>query len=208
MTTTAAIAAPPAAKMTLDEYLALEGEHLRDAVWELVDGVLTKMSAPTVEHQILIYLLCRFLNDHLPATGPRPGVALMGVGIALSQFRVPIPDLVYVRAERMSILTARIVNGAPDIVVEVLGSLSQDRAKDLTRNRQWYAAAAIPEYWILDPAHDTLTILQLTAGRYAESAVLTAADTLTTPILPGFALPLTKMSRPGARYALPQPTLT
>ena len=190
MTTTATIAAPPAAKLTLDEYLALEGEYLRDAVWELVDGVLTKMSAPTVEHQILIYLLCRFLNDHLPATGQRLGLALMGVGIALSQFRVPIPDLVYIRAERMPIITNRIVNGIPDIVVE---ALSQDRAKDLTRNRQWYAAAGIPEYWILDPAHDTLTILQLTAGRYTESAVLTAADTLTTPTLPGFALPLTRL---------------
>ena len=88
----------------------------------------------------------------------------------------------------MDILTARIVNGAPDLVLEVL---CQDRAKDLTRNRQWYAAAGIPEYWILDPAHDTLTILQLTDGRYTERAVLTASDTLTTPTLPGFALPLT-----------------
>ena len=188
MTTT--IAAPPTPKMTLDEYLALEGEYLRDAVWELVDGVLTKMTAPSVEHQILIYLLCRFLDTYLSAAAPIPGIALCGVGVALSQFRVPVPDLVYIRAERMPILTARIVNGAPDLVVE---ALSQDRAKDLTRNRQWYAAAGIPEYWILDPAHDTLTILQLTDGRYTEKAVLTASDTLTTPTLPGFALPLTRL---------------
>ena len=73
MTTTAiAIAAPPTPKMTLDEYLALEGEYLRDAVWELVDGVLTKMAAPSVEHQILIYLLCRFLHNHLPRPGSGP----------------------------------------------------------------------------------------------------------------------------------------
>ena len=188
--TTITIAAPPAAKMTLDEYLALEGEYLRDAVWELVDGVLTKMAAPSVEHQHLIGLLCRFIETHLSATVPPTGIALCGVGVALSQFRVPIPDLVYVCAERMDILTARIVNGAPDLVLEVL---CQDRAKDLTRNRQWYAAAGIPEYWILDPAHDTLTILQLTDGRYTERAVLTASDTLTTPTLPGFTLPLTRL---------------
>ena len=190
MTTTATIAAPPAAKMTLDEYLALEGEYLRDAVWELVDGVLTKMSAPTVEHQILIGQLYWMMRAYLAGIVPPPGAVFLGVGVALSQFRVPIPDLVYIRAERMPIITNRIVNGIPDIVVE---ALSQDRAKDLTRNRQWYAAAGIPEYWILDPAHDTLTILQLTDGRYTEKAVLTAADTLTTPILPGFALPLTRL---------------
>ena len=199
MTTTATIAAPPAAKMTLDEYLALEGEYLRDAVWELVDGVLTKMSAPSMDHQRLIYLLCRFLDDYLSAAVPPPGAVFWGVGVALSQFRVPIPDLVYIRAERMPIITNRIVNGAPDIVVE---ALSQDRAKDLTRNRQWYAAARIPEYWILDPAHDTLTILQLTASRYTEKAVLTAADTLTTPTLPDFALPLTKLFHDPVRAML------
>ena len=202
MTTTAAIAAPPAAKMTLDEYLALEGEYLRDAVWELVDGVLTKMPMPSVEHQCLVGQLYGGIETHLSAAVPIPGIALCGVGVALSQYRVPIPDLVYVKVERMSILTARIVNGAPDIVVEVLGSLSQDRAKDLTRNRQWYAAAGIPEYWILDPAHDTLTILQLTAGRYTEKAVLTAADTLTTPTLPGFALPLTRLFHDPVRAML------
>ena len=188
--TTTTIAAPPTAKMTLDEYLALEGEYLRDAVWELVDGVLTKMTAPSIDHQRLIALLYGFIETRLSAAAPIPGIALCGVGVALSQFRVPVPDLVYIRAERVPIITNRIVNGAPDLVVE---ALSQDRSKDLTRNRQWYAAAGIPEYWILDPPHDTLTILQLTDGRYTERAVLTASDTLTTPTLPGFTLPLTRL---------------
>ena len=188
--TTTTIAAPPTPKMTLDEYLALEGEYLRDGVWELVDGVLTKMTAPSMDHQRLIYLLCRFLDDYLSAAVPLPGAVFLGVGIALSQYRVPVPDLVYIRTDRMPFLVGRVVNGIPDIVVE---ALSQDRAKDLTRNRQWYAAAGIPEYWILDPDHDTLTILQLADGRYTERAVLTAADTLTTPALPGFALPLTRL---------------
>ena len=188
MTTT--IAAPPAVKMTLDEYLALEGEYLRDAVWELVDGVLTKMTAPSMDHQHLIGLLCRFIETHLSATVPPTGIALWGVGVAISKYRVPVSDLVYVRTERIEILRDRIINSAPDLVVEVL---CQDRAKDLTRNRQWYAAAGIPEYWILDPVHDTLTILELTEGRYTERAVLTASDTLTTPTLPGFALPLTRL---------------
>ena len=186
--TTITIAAPRAAKITLDEYLALEG--LRDGVWELVDGVPTKMTAPNLEHQHLIGLLYWTMRAYLMGIVPPPGVALLGVGVALSQFRVPVPDLVYIRAERMPILTNRIVNGIPDIVVQ---ALSQDRAKDLTRNRQWYAEAGIPEYWILDPVHDTLTILELTDGRYTERAVLTASDTLTTPTLPGFTLPLTKL---------------
>ena len=80
------------------------------------------------------------------------------------------------------------VEGAPDIVVEILSS---DRRRDLVRKRQVYAEAGVPEYWIFDPRADTATLLELRNGEYAERAVLTAADTVTTPLLPGLAIPLT-----------------
>ena len=186
-----------AAGMTVAEYLALEG--LDDGVWELVDGVLEKMPPPSLEHQHLIGLLYRLIDNHLAAALPPVGIALLGVGVALSQFRVPVPDLVYVRAERAHILGGNLVEGVPDLVVEVL---SQDRAKDLTRNRHWYAAAGIPEYWILDPVNDAITVLELSGGRYIERAVLTAGDTLTTAAIPGFALPLAQLFDDPVRHRL------
>ena len=68
--------------------------------------------------------------------------------------------------------------------------LSSDRSHDLVRKRQIYAEAGVREYWILDPRHDTVTLLELRGGVYAARATLAAGDTLTTPLLPGLAVPL------------------
>ena len=189
MTTATAMATqtPRGAKMTLDEYLALEE---REGVWELVNGVLEKMAEPSFEHQRLISLLCQWIDIYLAGVAPRIGIMLPGVAIALSQSRVAVPDLVYVRAERRHLWQGRIMTGAPDLVVEVL---SQDRAKDLVRNRQWYAEAGIPEYWILDPVNDTLTVLELAGGQYIERMALGRNDTLTTPAIPGLSISLNEL---------------
>ena len=79
------------------------------------------------------------------------------------------------------------IEGAPDIVVEILSS---DRNRDLVRKRQLYAEAGVPEYWIFDPLNDIATLLELQNGEYVQRAALAAADTLTTPLLPGLAIPL------------------
>ena len=199
MATTTPTQTQRTAKMTLDEYLALDE---LEGVWELIDGVLTKMAEPNHDHQQLITVLQWLIRSHLVAAMPRLGILLPGIALALSQSRVAVPDLVYVRAERQHLWQGRIMTGSPDLVVEVL---SQDRAKDLIRNRQWYAEAGIPEYWILDPAYDTLTILELAGGQYLERAVFTARDTLTTPAIPGLSIPLTELFDDPDRALLRQP---
>ena len=70
-----------------------------------------------------------------------------------------------------------------------------------TGTETWFASgrctaeAGIPHYWLCDLRQDTLTLLELQDGAYAERAALTAEDTLTTPLLPGFAIPLADIFR-------------
>ena len=186
-------------KMTVDEYLALDE---LEGGWELVDGVLQKMAKPNLDHQHLLALICQGIRACLNTAAPRLGLVLLDVDVRLSPFRVAEPDLVYVRAERSHLLQGVIVAGAPDLVLEIL---STDRSKDLIRNRQWYAQAGIPEYWILDPVHDTLTILELAGGGYIERAVLNRNDTLTTPTIPALSIPLTELFDDPDRALLRQP---
>ncbi|MDE2785950.1 MAG: Uma2 family endonuclease [Chloroflexota bacterium] len=171
------------AKLTLAEYLALE----IDGLWELVDGELCEMPPPNLDHQRLVGFLYRMLCTYLDGTTPSLGEALWGVGVALSESRMLIPDLVFVRAGREDIQQANYLDGVPDLVVE---ALSTDRQRDLALKRAWYAEAGVPEYWILDPVNDTLTVLELSGGEYTERAVLGHGDTLTTLTIPGFELPL------------------
>ena len=185
-------------QMTLADYRALD--EACEGVWELVDGVLEQMPPPTFDHQNLIDFLVSMINLFQMGLPAPIGWAVSGIGVVLADRRAPTPDLVYLRAERAHLIQGSFVEGIPDIIVE---ALSNDRARDLVMKRSWYAEAGIPEYWILDPANDALTILGLSDGEYVTVATLGHGDTLTTPTIPGFALPLQQLfNNPGRR--LPQ----
>ncbi len=184
MTTTTNIKA--GARLTLDEFFELPEMEQRI---ELHEGALYIMPEPNLDHQFLTQLLWKYLFDQLVAAGL--AYAYVPVNLALSATVCVAPDIIVVRAGREDIIHRVRVYGAPDIVVEVLSS---DRNRDLVDKREWYAAAGVPEYWILDPDADTLTPLALgDDGRYRERAVRTAADTLTTPLFPAFSRPLAQL---------------
>ena len=120
------------------------------------------------------------------------------VALSLERRILFSPDLVIILQGSSAVVTDRMVEGAPDIVVEILSS---DRRRDLVRKRQVYAEAGVPEYWIFDPRRDTATLLELRDGQYVERAVLGADATLTTTLLPGLAIPLADVFRHRRRPA-------
>ena len=174
------------ARMSLDEFLAL-GET--DERLELIDGALYIMSTPTKDHQFLLARLIVYFELYLDAFTPAPAEVYQDITTILSPElqRVVEPDLVVILGGRNDIGGLIYVEGVPDIVVEILSS---DRSHDLVRKRQIYAEAGVREYWILDPRYDTVALLELRGGVYVARAALTAGDTLTTPLLPGLAVPL------------------
>ena len=184
-------------RMTMTDYRALH--EAVDGVWESVDGVLERMPPPTFDHQNLIDFLVATINlfqTRLPAP---IGWAVSGTGLALAEDRAPTPDMVYLRTERADLIRGSFIEGIPDIALE---ALSSDRARGLEMKRQWYAQAGVAEYWILDPANDVLTILELSAGDYVTRSVLQSEDTWSTPVIPGFTLPLERLfNNPGRRMA-------
>lgn len=177
--------------MSLDEFLDI-GET--DGKWELDDGVLYIMPTGTRDHQFLIFEFGWHLRNYMNGFDEPPAHFYHEMTTILSreQQRAPEPDLVIVREGQPGILEGRWVEGAPDIVIEIL---SIDRTRDLVRKRQIYAEAGVLEYWPIDPRNDTVTQLELRDGQYVERAVLGADDTLTTPLLPGLSIPLADVFR-------------
>ena len=185
-------------RMTLSEYRSLD--EADDGVWELVDGVLEHMPPPSYDHQNLVDFLVSMINLFQMSLPAPIGWAVSGIGVVLAEQRAPTPDMVYLRAERGHLIQGSFVEGIPDIIVEVL---STDRARDLMMKRRWYAEAGIPEYWVLDPASDALTILELSGDEYVIRAALGYGDTFFTPTIPGFALPLAQLfDNPGRRLPI------
>lgn len=180
-------------RLTVGEFLELPDTYDRRKM-ELDDGELYIMPRPRKVHQDSQFQLRWHIENYLREFEEPPADVSHDflVALSLEERVLYAPDLSIVLRERAHIIGDRFVDGAPDIVVEILSS---DRRRDLVRKRQLYAAAGVPEYWIFDSLNETATILELRGSEYVERATLGAQDTLTTLLLPGLEIPLADIFR-------------
>ena len=190
---------PARTRLTIAEFLDLPDTEERQKM-ELDDGELYIMPRPRSVHQFLAVYLFLNIANYIESFAEPPASVFVDQITILSREprRVLAPDVAVTLAGNPYQIVGGYFEGVPDITVEVL---STDRRRDLVRKRQLYAEAGVREYWIVDPRADTVILLELRDGEYAERAVLTAADTLTTPLLPGLAIPLAGVFRHRQRPA-------
>ncbi|MEM1093857.1 MAG: Uma2 family endonuclease [Bacteroidota bacterium] len=177
------------ARLTYEDYRGLPDDGKR---YEIIDGDLFMSPAPSFWHQRfqmrLSGTLFGYLTDH-----PIGEVATAPLDVILADDIVVQPDIVFISQAKSGLISDRGLAGAPDLVVEILSP--SNRGYDEGRKRKLYEMFGVEEYWIVDPEADTVRIYRLTDDGYVEAAVLiaTAGDVLTSPMLPGFALPLAKL---------------
>lgn len=180
----------PGTRMTLAEYRELD--ETEDGVGELIDAELYQMPPATGEHQFLTDFWVRMINNLTTTVQPSLGLAFSNLGLAISELYAPTPDIIYLRSENAHLIKGSFEEGVPDLVIEIL---SRDRNRDRVMKRGLYADAGIPEYWVVDPASDTITVLELSGAEYVERAELGRGDTLTTSAIPGLSLSLEELFR-------------
>jgi Uma2 family endonuclease len=162
---------------TYDDLLAMPDDGNR---YELIFGEIVMAAAPKRKHQYALFQLGKLLDAY--ARDHRLGeVYIAPYDVKLSVHNVVEPDIVFVRRSRLSILTEDFVDGPPDLVVEVLSPTN--RAHDLVKKATLYADFGIPEYWIVDPVTDSVTVHVLDAGHY--QAVSHRPGVATSTVLPG-----------------------
>jgi hypothetical protein len=88
----------------------------------------------------------------------------------------------------MSIVTDKNIQGAPNLVVEVLSDST--RRRDEIVKRKLYERYGVDEYWIVDPTVETVKIYRRSGESFVRSAEISTetGGTITSPLLPGFAL--------------------
>jgi Uma2 family endonuclease len=182
--------ASPGVKLTYDDFLLFPDDGQRH---ELIDGEHYVTLSPVSKHQQIVWNLNGLLYDYLHEhpVGKAFGAPL---DVVFSHFDVVEPDLVFISAERASkVLTEKNVQGAPNLVVEI-GSPST-RKRDETIKRRLYERFGEAEYWVIDPEIDAIKVYRRDGDRYQRVAELTveAGDTLTSPLLPGLSLQLSKI---------------
>ena len=109
--------------------------------------------------------------------------------VVLSDHDVVQPDLLFVSREREHLLSGGdAVRGAPDLVVEILSPATAGR--DRGYKHALYARHGVAEYWLVDPADETIAIHRLRGGALAVAHTFGRGQTLRSPLLAGFELDL------------------
>ncbi len=124
--------------------------------YEAIDGALCVTPAPTVRHQLIHKNLVRPLLPLLEEPGH--GLVLyapVGVEFPATQEGVQ-PDIIFIRQDRLGIVGADWIRGAPDLVIEILSPTTAKR--DRTIKRKLYDRQGVAEYWVVDPEAQTVEV--------------------------------------------------
>jgi len=179
-------------RLTYDDLVAMFPDE--DGVRrELIDGELFVTPSPFIQHQRLVHRLTLSLGIHLEANPHQGEVFAAPLDVVMTPFDVVEPDVLVVLGDQLEVLTDKHIHGAPGIVVEILSKGT--RKRDLTLKRRLFDREGVREYWSVDPEANSVALYQRAAdGTMPLTATLEArnAETLTTPLLPGWALPLEK----------------
>jgi len=166
---------------TIEEFLAWEDD--RWAEW--VDGKVIRVAAVTLGHQEIVNFLLALLSLYIEAHDL--GVvskAPYAMHLPTRQ-KVREPDLFFVSRERMDRLQDLYLDGAADVVVEVVSPDSRQR--DRVDKVIDYEVEGVREYWLIDPRRRQVELRRLgDDGRYR--LIEPEKGTFTSDAIPGFRL--------------------
>jgi Uma2 family endonuclease len=180
----------PGLKLTYDDFLLFPDDGKRH---ELVDGEHCVTPSPSTKHQQVSFNLSVIIGAWLDAH-PIGRAFAAPYDVVLSRHDVVEPDLVYFSNETAaSVLTPLNARGAPELVVEI-GS-PDTRSRDETIKKRLYERWGVTEYWVVDPEIDVVRIYRRSGTTFERPIELAreAGDTLTTPLLPGLEMPLSRI---------------
>ena len=149
---------------------------------EFTDGRIEELPLPTFTHQAVLSFLHALFRAWLK---PRGGVVVFsGLRMRIREGKFREPDLLVLRDRSDTRCQDRYWLGA-DLVAEVVSPDDPDR--DLVEKRIDYAEAGIPEYWIIDPRDETITVLALEGDAYVEHGTYARGGAARSRLLEGFA---------------------
>jgi Uma2 family endonuclease len=168
--------------LSYDDYAAIDDGNR----YQVIEGELLMTPSPRTRHQRIVLNLGRHLANFAYSIGAGE-VFLAPLDVVLKTERPAVvlqPDALFISTERSEIITEANIQGAPDLVVEVL-SPSNIRL-DTVVKRRLYAQYGVKEYWIVAPDSEHVEVFLLSAdATYPKPTLYEPGDRLTSALLPG-----------------------
>ena len=150
---------------------------------EFTDGVIEVLPMPTDKHQMILRFVLLAFMSFVEPLGGRVLFAPLRVQVRAGKYREP--DILLVLDAQDPRRQDEFWLGA-DLVVEIV---SPDHPKrDTEEKPRDYAEAQIPEYWIVNPTDETITVLKLDGDAYREHGVFRRGEAAASALLEGFAV--------------------
>jgi Uma2 family endonuclease len=180
-------------KYTLADYEMLpEG-----APYQLIAGDFVMSPAPIPYHQKSVgriyALLDAFVEEHLLGE-----TFLSPIDVYFDESDAYQPDIIFIATQRLGIIGEKNIQGAPDIIVEVLSSNAKH---DLVEKKDVYEASGVKEYWIVDPERKSIDVLENVQGKFGNEFRLfsrgrNGSGSVESKVLEGFAIELAYVFAP------------
>ncbi|MFQ3612223.1 MAG: Uma2 family endonuclease [Cyanobacteriota bacterium] len=170
--------------MTLADFLAYDDGT--DALYELEDGELRRMPTESeINCLIVSFLFSYFLQVGIPFSRLRTRTEVAVSGL---QATVRLPDFMILTHEQVEALRGAprslitLDMPPPRLVVEVVSPGQENIDRDYRYKRSQYESRGIPEYWIVDPLLEQVTVLSWVKGLY-DAAVFQGTDPIQSGLL-------------------------
>lgn len=160
--------------------------------YEVIDGDLYVSPAPDWQHQLEL----NRLNIAVSVWGQMHNlgyVVTAPTGVVLDYENGVEPDLLFISHARSHIIARRGVEGAPDLIVEVLSPSTEARDRGLKLRR--YAAAGVDHYWIMDTDGPRIEERVLGEDGYRVVGTFGPGEIFRPMLFPGLEIPLADLTR-------------
>ena len=165
-------------RYTYDDYLKTPD----DKRYELIEGELLMTPSPITNHQRISgrieFELRKFVSENdLGEVFDAP------YDVHLDDENVVQPDIMFISKERSKIIGEKNLQGAPDLVVEILSESTAYR--DLIQKKRLYARFCVKEYWIVIPEEESVGIYSIKNDVFILHKSFGKNETLESPVMKG-----------------------
>jgi Uma2 family endonuclease len=172
---------PKSKLLTYDDYVRLTPPDSGN--YELHNGQIVYMATPIPPHQIFSGNLFTEINIHV-----RPNKLGRVIAAPMDTVFTPNdtlqPDILFISNEKLYLVGAKKIEGAPDFIVEILSP--SNTPKEMRYKKSVYELSGVREYWVVNLDKKTLTQYENTNREFHVKRVFKQSDMLTSFVIQGF----------------------
>jgi len=154
---------------------------------EIIEGELFMTPAPSIKHQTILRELS-FLLYQYTKKNKLGEIFFAPCDIVFSDINIVQPDLIFISKENHQILTELNIQGAPDLLIEILSPSTKEN--DRIFKKQIYEKFGVKEYWIIDPTQEAVEIWALKNNKFSLFSKIEKTQEIKSKLLPGLVINL------------------